>query len=823
MHDLIADLRYGVRMWKREPGLTLAAVVSIAIGVAANTTVFSVVNRVVFQQLPVGQPETLVVISGQSKDTKRAGDTISWPAYQDLLGEKAVFEGVAAFFPIVPAGLNAESGQSTRMFGQLVTGNYFDVAKVRLALGRGFLPEEDSVPGRDFVVVLSHHLWKTRLGADPNIIGKQIRISQQRYTVAGVAPEGFRGTDVGLIADFWVPMSLQRQILVGLPEDSMNRTSRNHNWLFCIGRLKDGVGEEAAQKAVHALGARLEQAHPDSNKNRTFFLERAGRLSALFRQSVLTFLTLLLVVMSLVLLIACANVANLLLARAARRQREMSTRLAIGAPRGRLIRQLLTESMLLALSGAAVAMLLTSLTQHLIARIELPFPLPIDLSTGIDWRVGLFTLAVTLLTNLTFGLLPSLRATRIDLVSALKVTTTEGFGKGRMRLTSALVTGQVAVAMLLLTGAVLALRSLQNAHTVSLGFDVRNALLVSLDPALDGMSGEQSTQAMRVLYDRVRQLPGVASVSYIDYMQLSLIGQSTSVRDEAGMKADRRSDLSAEFFHVGPDYPKTMGLALLSGTDDLRSAESSTHVPALINQYMAGKLWPGQNPIGRHFDSGGKRHMRVAGVVANSKARSIGEDTRALYYAPFEESAKARSFFGVRLIVRTHGSPLALAPAVRREIQSAYPNLSVFDMQDLQTHLAAAQLLPRIAAVLFGFAGLSALLLAITGLFGVINYSVNRRTREIGIRMALGAERGSVLRMVLMQGMRLSVVGAVIGMAMAFAGTRILSGLLYGVEPTDSFTFTVVPFVLLATAAGACLAPALRASRLLPMAALREE
>lgn len=823
MRDFIADLRYGLRMWRREPGLTLAAVASIAIGVAANTTVFSVVNRVVFHELPVGKPASLVVINGQEKDSKRAGETISWPAYQDLLQEKAVFEGVAAYFPLVPAGLNAESGQSTRMFGQLVTGNYFDVAQVRPKLGRGFLPEEDAVPGRDFVTVLSHHLWKSRLGADPAIIGKQIRISQQKYTVVGVAPEGFRGTDVGLIADFWVPMSLQRQILTGLPEDSMNRTSRDNHWLFCIGRLKDGIGEEAAQKAMHALGARLEQAYPDAHKNRTFYLERAGRLSALFRQSVLTFLAMLLVVMSLVLLIACANVANLLLARAARRQREMSTRLAIGAGRGRLIRQLLTESMLLAALGAAVAIALTSWMQRLIAAVELPFPLPIDFSTGIDWRVGLFTLGVTLVTNLAFGLLPAMRATRMDLVSALKVTTAEGFGRGRMRLTSALVVGQVAVAMLLLVAAVLVLRSLQNAHTVSLGFDVRNALLVSLDPVLDGMSGTQSAQAMRVLHDRVKQLPGVASVSYVDYMQLSLIGQSTSVRNEADVKAERRSELTADFFHVGPDYPKTMGLALLNGSDDLRSADNSNHVPALINQYMARKLWPGQNPIGRHFDSGGKRHLRVAGVVTNSKARSIGEEPRAIYYAPFEESAKSRSFFGARLIVRTHGSPLLLAPAVRREIQSAYPNLSVFDMQDIQTHLAAAQLLPRVAAVLFGFAGLSALLLAITGLFGVINYSVNRRTREIGIRMALGAERGSVLRMVLMQGMRLSFVGALIGMAMAFAGTRILSGLLYGVEPTDAITFTVVPFVLLATALTACLAPALRASRLLPMAALREE
>ena len=823
MNEWMADLRFGLRMLKREPGLTLAAVLSIAIGVAANTTVFSVMNRVLFHTLPVGQPETLVTISGTNQKSGRAGATLSWPAYEDLAREKSVFRGVAAYFPIVPAGLSGETGIATRMFGQLVTGNYFDVAQVRPALGRTFLPEEDAVPGRDFVVVLSHHLWRSKLGADPSIVGRPIRINQQKYTVVGVAPEGFRGTDLGWVADFWVPMAIQHQILKGLPEDSMDHTRRTNHWLFCVARLQDGVSETAARAAASALGTRLEKVYPDAHRDTNFHLERAGKLSIAFRQSVVTFLGLLLVVMTLVLLIACANVANLLLARAAKRQREMSTRLAIGAGRGRLITQLLTESMVLAILGAALAIALTAWTQRLITSVEFPFPLPIDLSTGIDWRVALFTLAATLMTNLAFGLLPALRATRIDLVSALKVTTTEGFRAGRLRMASALVVGQVAVAMLLLTGAVLVLRSLQNAHTVSLGFQVRNALLISLDPVLDGMNGQQSVQAMRVIQQRLKELPGVAAVSYVDYMQLSLIGQANSIRSEAQARDKKEAQHSADFYHVGPDYMQAMELPLLSGSGDLRMLATDTDMPALVNQVLAEKLWPGEDPLGRRFEGGGKRKCRVVGVVANSKSRTIGEEPKAIFYLPFEVSSDHRSFFGARLIVRTQAPPAAMAAAVRREIQAAYPNLSVFDVQDLQSHLAAAQILPRVAGVLFGFAGLSALLLSITGLFGVVNYSVSRRTREIGIRMALGAERQSVLQMILSQGMRLSLVGAIIGFALSFAGTRVLSGLLYGVEPTDPLTFSVVPVVLLATALGACLIPALRASRLAPMTALREE
>jgi predicted permease len=707
------------------------------------------------------------------------------------------------------------------MFGQLVTGNYFDVAQVQPVIGRGFLPEEDAAPGRDFVVVLSHHVWKSKLGADRDIAGKTIRINQQQYTVVGVAPEGFRGADLGLVADFWMPMALKREILKGLPEDSMSPTTRTNRWLFCIARLQPGVGEEGARKAVAALGTRLQKEFPDAHKDRNFHLERSGKLSILFRQSVVTFLALLLVVMALVLLIACANVANLLLARAARRQREMSTRLAIGAGRGRLIRQLLTESMVLAVLGAALAVALTSWTQRLIETVELPFPLPIDFSTGIDGRVALFTLAATLLTNLAFGLLPALRATRTDLVSALKVTTAEGFGKGRLRLASALVAGQVAVAMLLLTGALLVLRSMQNAHNVSLGFDARNVLLVSMDPMLDGMSGDQPARAMHSIQQRLKALPGVVAVSYVDYMQLSLVGQTNGVR-RSGAK-DAEKEVAADFYHIGPDYTRALGLKLLSGSDELRVTGKDAEIPVLANELLAEKLFPGESAPGRYFEDRRKQKFRVVGVVANSKSTSIAEDPKPIYYAPFEAGADQRGFFGARLIVRTQGPPMAAATAVRREIQTAYPNLSIFDMQDIQTHLAAAQILPRVAGVIFGFAGLSALVLAITGLFGVINYSVSRRTREIGIRMALGAERESVLRMVLIEGMRLSIVGAGIGFALALVATRVLSGLLYGIEPTDPVTFALVPALLLTAAAGACLAPALRASRLAPMTALREE
>ncbi len=821
LSDLAQDVSYGLRMLAKEPGLTLAAVLSIAIGVAANTTVFTVANKLLFQGLPVGDPGSLVSLYGHRKGD-RPGETLSWPDFQDLRAEKRVLRDAAAVFPLVPAGLAKSDGTARRLWGQLVTGNYFDVAGVRPARGRGFLPEEDQAPGRSFVVVLAYHCWQRHFGSDPAIVGQPIKLNQRTLEVVGVAPRGFRGTETGLVADFWVPISLYRQMAPGLKTEMMAPDTRNHLWLFAIGRLVDGVSVREAQAAIDTVGKRLEREYTASNRDRGFYAEQAGKLNPALRDSAVSLLALLLVVMSLVLLIACANVANLMLARAAKRHREIATRLAIGAARGRLIRQFLTESLLLAAFGTLAALLLAQWALALIAGLRLPFPVPVDFSTSFDGRVALFTLGLTLLTSLAFGLAPAMRATRTDLVSSLRVQTADTQKPRRLRLASVLVVGQVAVAMVLLTGAVLVLRSLQNAHTIGLGFEPRNLLLVTVDPAVEGIEPGRTVDMLHTLQERLSGLAGVETVSYTDIPQLSMIGSSGTILTEQQKTRNEPSPVSPDLYLVGDRYLEAMRIPLRQGSGALRTKAAGGDVPAIVSETLAAKLFGNRNPVGEKIY---RKHLRfeVVGVAAQSKSRTVGEAPRPMLYSLLDRTYAGDTFLGIHLLIRTKAAPAAMAVAVRREMRVVYPNLSIFDVETMEEHVANAQLLPRVAAALFGFAGATALILALTGLYGVINYGVNRRVREIGIRMALGAGSRAVLGMVLKQGLRLALTGGVLGFALAWGLTRILAGLLYGISPTDPATFALVPAVLVGTALAATLAPATRASRLEPSAALREE
>jgi predicted permease len=815
MHDLL----FGLRMLRKEPGLALAAALSIAIGIAASTTVFSVVNRVLFTPLPVEDGRSLMAVSGQRKGGS-PGNSLSWPDLDDLRAEKGIFQDVAGMFPVVPASLTQGEGTAKRLWGHMVTGNFFAVSRAPLMLGRGFRADEDQVPGRDLVVVLSHHVWAGQLGADRSIVGRTIRLNQREFTVVGVTAPGFRGTEVGLVADFWIPFALQREMLGGMSQTMEVRHSRDHHFLMVMARLQPGVTRESAQAALDVMAERLGKAYPATNKDFRLWVEPAGQISPAFRSSVVSFLSLLLVVMMLVLGIACANVANLLLARAAKRQREIGTRLAVGAGRGRLIRQLLTESLLLAALGTGLSVVLTRWAQVALGQLRLPVPVPIDFTLEFDWRVTLFATALTVLTTLAFGLAPAFRATKTDLMSSLRVHSASMSG-GRRRLNSLLVCGQVAVAVLLLAGSVLVLRSLQNTHRADLGLRAENLLLVTVDPALDGVPVARTGELLTQISSRLRGLPGVETASYTDLLPLSFGGQTSGVQTDEERAKNVDGQRSADYYHVGDDYVGAMGMQLLRGTADFRSFRGDT-VPTVINETFARKVWPDRDALGQRFYRG-KTGFTVIGVARDSKSRTLQEDPRPVYYAEFERGYEGQALLGVWMLVRTSQVPHRMAEAVRKEMRLAFPNVSVFQTQTMEEHVNEAQILPRMAALVFGFAGGAALLLSLTGLFGVISYSVSRRTREIGIRMALGASQESVLGMVLRQGLVLSVTGLLIGLAAALASTRVLVGLLYGVSPTDAVTFTVVPLLLLATSLVASLIPARRASRLAPLVALREE
>jgi predicted permease len=817
--NLLNDLKYAARLLAKEPILTLAAALSIALGVAPNTTVFTIANKALLRGIPAGDPETLVSVYGQHKG-QSPGETISRPDFDDLAAMKEIFEDAACYFSILPANIRDKDARPMRLWGQLVTPNYFRVAKVTPRYGRTFAEGEGVTPGKDQVVVLSHHLWRDKLGADPSIVGREILLNRRKFTVIGIAAEGFRGMDVGLSTDFWVPMSLASQLMPN-GENEFRDTKRGTFWLNGIARLRPGVTLEKARAAVQVLNDRLAKEYPDTNKQSALYIEKAGQLNPAARGPAIAFFALLLVVMTLVLLIACANVANLLLARAAARQREIATRLAIGAGRGRLIRQLLTESLLLAALGGGMAVLMTEWLANLIANVQLPIPVPVDFKTGVDWRVAAFSLLLTLLTGVVFGLVPALRATRQDLAGGLRVHAADAFGSARrFSLGNLLVGAQVAAAALLLIGSALFLRSLQSVHSIDLGLNPNNLLILTIDPALDGKSKQQTVQTLAALRNRVAEIPGVTAVSYTDMMPLMFGGQASSVETpEQHASKDKTKTVIADFASVGEQYLPAMGIKLEAGEGNLR--ERAGTPAAVVNRAFVDQMFPNQSPIGRTFHRG-RHQYEIIGVAANSKIRSVGESPRPAMYIPVDEEG-ANAILGFRLLVRTTGAPQAIAPVIQQTMRQQFPDVSVYDTQTMQDHVANAQILPRMAAWIFGFAGAASLVLAVVGLFGVVSYSVSRRYREIGIRMALGANPVIILRWILAHGLRVTLIGAALGVVAAAAGTRVLSNLLYGVSATDPVSFGIVPVLLLSVALVACLVPALRASRMDPQSVLREE
>jgi predicted permease len=815
MATLRQDFTYTLWRLSAAPGFVLAVVLSIGIGIATNATIFSIISRFVLQPPPVGDPATLLSLH-TTHDGEECCNNFSMPTYIDVRDQARSFSGVAACDELVPASIGGK-GEPERVWGQAATANYFDVARLGMTFGRGFLPSEEHQP----VIVLGHRLWQRHFASDPNIIGKPITLSGHPYTVVGVAPLGFHGLDLILDPEFWVPLGNVAQLAplgnIGKVDTDIDR---GNHWLAVIGRLQPGVTTSQAAAELHTLAGHYATAYPKTDKGGGFLLTQAGSLPPRDHSTILMFLGILSVAVLLVLCIACANVANLLLAKGVARQREMAIRLALGAARTKLLRQMIMESILMALGGGLVGILLALWATGALSAFRVPAPVPLDVSVAVDSRVLLYTFALSVATGLFLGLVPAWIASRPVLTTALKGEDAMARPGRRVNLRSILVVAQIAMSLVLLCGTGLLLRSLQNASSIDIGFRSRGLLMMSVDPRVHGYTPERTTQFLTQLKERVAALPGVLSVAATDSVPL-YGGNRSDGFSVVGQPAERDVPI-VDLFMATPGYFETLGIPRILGRDFAQESVTGQKV-GVVNQAFVAQLFHGQNPIGRHVGGAGVDYQ-IIGVVKNIKSRTIGEDTRPILFRSLAQSTGSDpSFLGYQLIVRYQGDSAAVANEVRSQIHVLDPTMAAYNAETIEEHLHSALFLPRLGGTLFGVFGITGLVLAVIGLYGIMSYSVSRRTREIGIRIALGAQIGSVQRLIVSQGMLLTAIAVGLGLPTALIAAKFSSSFLYGVRPHDLVTFLTVPLLLLGIALVACWIPARRASRIDPQAALRYE
>ena len=813
MQTLWQDLRYGARMLRKQPGFTLIAILSLALGIGANTGVFSLVNTLLLRSLPVENPQQLMAVNlTMNKGTEYVSS--SYPNYKDLRDRNDVLAGLVAYRPTT-LSLSSE-GKNERLFGYLTTGNYFDVLGVRAMLGRAFTPDDDRAPGAHPVTVMSHRCWQNRFGGDPSVIGKNVILNGHAFTVIGVAPKDFHGTEIMFAPAFWAPMMMQRQIEPG--SDFLN--DRSDGRLMLTARLKGGVTAGQAQSSLSNLMSQLATEFPRDNEGRGVELNLPGLISPNFRTPIIGFAAVLMGIVGLVLLIACTNLANLLLARATGRRKEIAVRLALGASRWQIVRQLLTESVLVSLLGGGLGLLLAAWINDLVSAFKPPVDLPLQLDLSLDWRVMSFTLALSVFTGIVFGVIPALQSTKLNLVPALKDETSLA-GHRRPRLRNALVVAQVALSLVLLICAGLIVRSLQQAQSLNPGFNPENAVMLSFDLGLQGYDQARGRAFSQQALDRVRALPGVEAAALSKWMPLTLT-ESTTVVYVEGKTTQHLANLPSTIYcRVGPEFFRTMGVPLLAGREFAPQEREKEARVVIVNEAFARRFWPGENVIGKQFKFGGAEGdpWQIIGLAKDGKYVSLGERPRLLVYQPLLRDYSSL----VNLVARTSSDPQTTLAAIRREVQSLEPTLPLYNVKTMQEHLSLPLFPARVAATVLGCFGLLALLLAAVGIYGVMSYSVAQRTREVGIRMALGAQRRAVLALIVRQGMSVALIGVGLGLALAFAATRLLADLLYGVSATDPLTFSIIALLLMMVALLACWVPARRATKVDPMIALRCE
>ena len=812
LESLLRDVRYSVRSLERNRLVTAVAILSIGLGIGSNATIFSIVSRFVLRPAPVGDPDRLLSLQIMH-DGDRCCNQFPWPVFSDLREQATELSGVAAYLDLVPASISGGS-EPERIWGQGVTPNFFGVAQLPMVMGAGFLDSEEKAP----VVVLSERLWKRRFNSDQGMIGKTVTLSGHPFTVTGVAPSTFHSIDQIVNAEFWVPLGMTPELAASLPPHD----SREYHWLSVIGRVRSGASRERVAAQLNTIADRLAASYPATDKGNRFVFEQAGSLPPVARNMALMFLTALSIVVLLLLAIAGFNVANLLFAQAINRQREMAVRLALGATRGRLLRLVLLESLLLGLGGGTLGVLLSLWSTGALSSLRMPAPIPLNMQVSIDGRTVAYTFLVSVLCGLLLGIGPAWAASRPRVANALKADAGLAAAGGRFRARNVLVVAQVAMAVVLLALTGLFLRSLESASAINIGFRTRGLLLLSVDPRLNGYSPSKTSAFLEQLRERAAALPGVDAAVCSDVAFLSGGHRSDgfTVRGHAA-KGDP-SVPSADLYMVTPGYFAVLGIPALAGKDFSHQIANGPRV-AVINKAFADQLFGGASPIGQRVDGGGWTYQ-IIGVVGNAKSRTLGEDTRSILYRALDQSIpNDPSGMGYTLIVHTPGNPAAVAGALRREVYKLDPDMAVYNLETMDEHVRAAYVLPRVAAMLFGTFGGIGLVLATVGLYGVMSFAVARRTREIGIRMAMGARPAAVVRLVLRRGMVLTLTALALGWPAAWMLAKLSSSFLYGIRPHDAVTFTLVPAVLVLVALVAAWIPSRRAASINPTQALRME
>jgi putative ABC transport system permease protein len=824
MGKLWQDIRYGARMLVKNPGVSTIAIISLALGIGANTTIFTVVNAVLLNPLPVKDISRVVEVDTIDSHTHVTTASqikmgMSYPNCRDYARDNQVFTGLACYMqmPLTWSG----RGEAKQVAGQLVSANYFDVLGLRPATGRFFFPDEDTKPSGNTVAVISYSFWADKFGSDPGLIGRTLTFNATPYTIIGVAPRGFRGPFTFADPDqVWIPASMYPQVLTGFVREWFN--DRRALLAQSFARLKPGISIGAADASLKTIATHLEGEYPKDNAGRSVTLTPMAQAAVGANEHDQFALAggVMMGIVGLVLLIACVNLANLLLAQSARREKEMSLRAALGAGRGRILRQLVTESMLLALVGGAVGFVVAYWGRTALWSFRPSFIQDGEISLALDWRVLLFTLAISVFTGVLFGIAPAIKSSRPDLVETLKIGgrgNTVGWRSNPLR--SLLVVSEIALAMVALIGAGLFVRSMQNAQNMSLGFESRKLFVMAFDLGALHYDEGRGDQFFRQAIDRAKATPGVADATIASNLPLGGGFERTTFPEGQDVDTGYRGTLT-ELNDVMPNYFETLHIPVIAGRAFTDSDRAMTTPVAVVNEAMAKHFWPNENALGKRFHFIDEPKLReIVGIVPNTIVNNIGEDPQPLIYLPITQEFSPFA----SMEVRTVGDPQSVVSSVRAQVQSLDPNLAITNVQTIGEVVDQGLWAPRMGAALLGLFGGLALILAAVGVYGVLSYSVTQQTHEIGIRMALGAQPLGVLKLVVGQGLKLAAAGLVVGLIGALVATRVLSSLLFNVSTHDPVTFIGVSLVLVATAALACYIPARRATRVDPIIALRYE
>ncbi|MGE0128691.1 MAG: ADOP family duplicated permease [Blastocatellales bacterium] len=819
--DLWQDLRFGARMLRKNPGFTATVLLTLALSIGATTTVFTFIDALLLRPLPVVAPGQLYALGTPGRDLNLNPSYFSYPFYRHLREARPQFSGLIALMPTTSANANFGAGDTERVRAEVVSGNYFAVLGVSPAFGRTLTPEDDMTPGAHPFVVLSHDYWQRRFAGAGDVVGRNILLNGHSFMVVGVAARGFFGTRVGVSPDLWATAMMSKEVAQMAPDQRLN------NWLELIARLAPGTDVRQASAAASLIRRQwLEAEAAPAGQRQAANLEfvPAGRGLSLLRGQYERPLRILMAAVALLLLLACANVATLLLSRASARQREIAVRLAVGAGRGRLVRQLVTESLLIGLLGGALGWALAAYAGRFLLAFLPSQAQPWQFASNL--RVLLFAVGVSLLTGLVFGLAPALLTTRTNLVVALKGDSNASAAGRGFSAHDWLTVVQVALSLLLLIGAALMARTLANLRAVDLGYQREHVLLASLDLAKGGYTREQSADFYQRLVARVRQQPGIEAAGLATYGALGSVlpvgtrFMSTGLR-AAGYEPKPNEDLTHYFNIVSPGYFDALHTQLLRGRDfDARDMARSQKV-VVINEATARYFFGNEDPVGRRLGRGtaGPTDLEIIGVVRNTKYLDMREENRRIVYLPLAQSPPGL----MTLFVRTARDMAEASAIIRREVAALDSTVPLFGVQTMEARVNEALRQEQLLASVSSYLGLLGLLLTAVGVYGVISYAVGRRTREIGVRMALGAQAGDVFRLVIKRGLTLTLIGIALGLTAAFALTRVLASLLYGVSAADPLSFAGVSLLLIGVALSACYIPARRATKVDPMIALRHE